>query len=105
MKYRVVVTPGAVEDLHHAYRYIRQAAPGAASGWIKGARRRIKTLVRNPQRCPLAPENATFREDIRELFYGQGSRGTYRILFAILGSVVYVLHVRHGSMDTLVGEY
>ena len=59
----------------------------------------IRTLSKFPMRCNLAPESASFDEPIRELFYGSGNRGTYRILFVIRDRTVWVLHVRHGSMD------
>src|SRR6266446_6028544 len=80
----VIITPHAVEDLRSVYRYIRQQAPAAATRWIQGARRRIKTLAHHPQRCPLAPESAAFHQEIRELFYGKGGRGVFRILFVVV---------------------
>jgi phage-related protein len=48
----------------------------------------------------MAPENASFNQPIRELFFGSGTRGTYRFLFVVFEEEksVYVLHVRHGSM-------
>ncbi len=104
MKYRVIITPAAEVGLRSAYKYIRQRAPQAARAWIKGARQKIRTLAQHPERAPLAPESTAFREPIRELFYGSGSRGTYRILFVVLGDSVFVLHVRHGSMLPLGPE-
>lgn len=101
MIYRVIITPDAEADLRAAYRFVRKSAPQAAREWIKGARQKIKSLARHPERAPLAPESASFNEPIRELFYGHGNRGTYRILFAVLDKRVFVLHVRHGSMQTL----
>jgi plasmid stabilization system protein ParE len=99
--YRVIITSHAEEDLRLAYRYIRKSAPQAAREWIKGARQKIKSLAKLPERVPLAPESESFEEPIRELLYGRGNRGTYRILFVILAKTVFVLHVRHGSMQTL----
>jgi plasmid stabilization system protein ParE len=99
--YRVIVSPNAEHDLREAYRHIRNYAPEAASRWIKDARRSIKTLARNPQRCPLAPESKSVEEPILELLYGKGPRGVYRILFIVVSGGVYVLHVRHGSRDAL----
>ena len=96
-QYRVIITPGAEHDLRTAYHYIRKRAPQAARAWVKGARKSIKTLARYPQRCPLAPESSSFQEPIRELLYGSGNRGTYRVLFVILDQSVFVLHVRHGA--------
>ena len=100
MTYRVIVTPAAESDLRSAYRYIRSQAPHAARDWIRRARQAAKTLARHPERCPLAPESASFDQPIRELFFGSGNRGTYRFLFVVFEEEesVYVLNVRHGSM-------
>ena len=101
MTYRVFIAPAAKSELREAYNFIRRDSPAAAGRWIKDARRRIRTLTRFPERCNLAPESASFPEPVRELFYGSGNRGTYRILFVIRNRIVWVLHVRHGSMDQL----
>src|SRR5258707_1249403 len=101
MIYRVIVTPNAEDDLRRAYGFIRRDSSAAAHRWIQGVRKTIKPLAQAPARCSLAPESALFDETIRELFYGRSSRGAYRILFAVAGERVYVLHVRHGSMDVL----
>ena len=100
MTYRVIVTPAAESDLKTAYRYIRSEAPRAARDWIRRARQSAKSLARHPERCPLAPESASFDLPIRELFVGSGNRGTYRFLFVVFDEEksVYILHVRHGSM-------
>ncbi|HXJ92353.1 MAG TPA: type II toxin-antitoxin system RelE/ParE family toxin [Terriglobia bacterium] len=104
MKYRVIITPQAEGDLRAAYRYIRRHAPEATRKWLKGARKKIRTLAFYPERCPLAPESTAFDEPIRELLYGSGNRGTYRVLFTVLDKAVYVLHIRHGSMLPLTEE-
>jgi plasmid stabilization system protein ParE len=105
VKYRVIITSEAENDLRKVYRYIRQqGAPQAARAWLTGARRKIKTLAENPERAHLASESTSFEEPIRELFYGSGNRGTYRILFVIIDISVFVLHVRHGSMLPLKRE-
>jgi plasmid stabilization system protein ParE len=98
MRYRIVVTPEAEGDLRNASRYIRRDNARAARAWLKGIRQRIKTLMVHPERGILAPESASFNQPIRELFYGSGNRGTYRILFVVLDKEVFVLHVRHGAM-------
>jgi len=104
MTYRVIVTPAVESDLRTAYRYIRAQAPRAARDWIRRARQSAKSLARHPERCPLAPESASFDQPIRELFFGSGKRGTYRFLFVVLEEEksVSILHVRHGSMPTLI---
>ena len=98
MIYRVIVTPAAEHDLRATYRYIRSQAPDAARDWVRRARRAAKSLAHRPERCLLAPESDSFDQPIRELLFGTGNRGNYRILFAVLDKTVYILHVRHGSM-------
>ena len=98
MPYRVIVTPEAESDLRKAHAYIRrQGSPQAARAWLQGARQKIKSLARQPERAGLALESASFPERLRELLYGRGNRGTYRIIFANIDLSVFVLHVRHGS--------
>jgi plasmid stabilization system protein ParE len=98
MTYRVVITIEAETDLRAAYRYIRSYAPDAARNCIRRARQSARSLARRPERCPLAPESASFDQPIRELLFGTGNRGTYRFLFVLIDRLVYVVHVRHGSM-------
>jgi plasmid stabilization system protein ParE len=102
MIYKVVVTPEAERGLRDAYRFIRSDSREAARRWAKGARRSIRSLSRFPSRCPIATVSCEFDVPVRELLYGSGNRGTYRILFAILEKTVFVLHFRHGSMEPLV---
>lgn len=105
MKYRVIVTPQAENDLKEVVRYIRrQGAPQAAREWLAAARKKIKTLADHPEHGLLAPESSSFQEPIRELLCGSGNRGTYRVLFVILNSSVFVLRVRHGSRLPLEPE-
>jgi len=103
MTYRVILTPAAESDLRTAYRYIHSQAPRAARDWIQRARQTAKRLAHRPERCPMAPESASFDQPIRELFFGSGNRGTYRFLFVVSDEEksVYILHVRHGSMIPL----
>jgi len=100
MTYRVIIAPAAENDLQTTYRYIRSRAPRAARDWIRRARRTARSLAHHPERCPMAPESASFDRPIRELLFGSGNRGTYRFLFVVFAEEksVYVLHVRHGSM-------
>jgi plasmid stabilization system protein ParE len=96
--------PQADADLRATYHYIRRRAPQAAREWIRRARQSLKTLAQHPERCPLAPESASFDQPIRELLFGGGNRGTYRFLFVVEGKSVYIVHLRHGSMLPLSPE-
>jgi plasmid stabilization system protein ParE len=106
MRYRIIITPEAEADLRNAASYIRRDNPRAALAWLKGARQRMKSLAQYPERCALAPESTSFNfnEPIRELFYGHGNRGTYRILFVVLAGTVFVVHIRHGAMLPLKSD-
>jgi plasmid stabilization system protein ParE len=104
MVYRVIITPDAKKNLRTASAYIRRDSPAAAERWLTRMRAAIRTLASNPERCPMAPEAATFDEPIRELPCGSGNRGTYRVVFVIIDKIVYVLHVRHGSMLPLAPD-
>src|SRR5205814_9597163 len=98
MAYRVILTPEAEADLRTAYRYIRRHAPRAAREWIQHARQSVKSLSHHPERCPLARQSVSFDEPIRELSFGSGTRGTSRVLLAVIGKSVSIWHGRHGSM-------
>jgi plasmid stabilization system protein ParE len=104
MQYRVIMSPEAKADLKGAHRYIRDRAPQAAKDWLRDVRSSIRTLSRFPERCPMAPESTFLQRPIRQLFFGKGSRGTYRILFTVTEKSVNVIHVRHGSMLPLGTE-
>ena len=104
MTYHVVITVEAETDLRTTYRYIRREAPRAARDWIRLARQKARSLAHHPERCPFAPESISLDEPIRELLFGSGNRGTYRLLFAVVNQSVYVLHFRHGSMRPLVPD-
>jgi plasmid stabilization system protein ParE len=101
MIYKVVVTLEAKRNLHDAYLFINRDSVGAANRWSREIRRSIRALSRFPARCPVAPESHVLDAPIRELLYGSGNRGTHRILFVIIEKTVFVLHVRHGSMQPL----
>ena len=104
MAYRVIITPDAKRDLRNASNYIRRDSRSAAERWLKQMHGSIQKLSKHPERCPMAPEAHTFERPIRELLCGSGNRGTYRALYTIVDNIVYVFHVRHGSMLPLAPE-
>src|SRR5207245_2643023 len=98
------------QDIHSLTTFKRNS-----SGLMKHMRKTGRPLVLtingkpeavllDPTRCPLARESVSCDEAIRELLFGTGNRGTYRILFTVIGKSVYILHVRHGSMLPLNPE-
>ncbi len=99
-RWPVVIQPPAAAEIEAAYVWIAESNPAAAATWLFGLRAAIQGLSKLPERCPLAPENSAFKEEIRELIYGKRS-GRYRIFFTIRATTVHVLHVRHGARDQL----
>jgi plasmid stabilization system protein ParE len=91
----VEITALAEADLEKIYLHIRKDSPARAAEWRKGLLKAAQTLVRFPQRCPLAPESGPELE-IRQLIYS-----AYRILFTTTQETVYVLHIRHGARQPL----
>ncbi|NRP53621.1 MULTISPECIES: type II toxin-antitoxin system RelE/ParE family toxin [unclassified Marinobacterium] len=95
--YAVVITPFAGENILEAFRWYQLENPVYAAKWKSGLEEKILSLEIFPESHPLAPENSEFEEEIRQLLYGKAS--PWRVLFTVLNSKVYVLHVRHGQRD------
>jgi toxin ParE1/3/4 len=68
--------------------------------WSYGLREAVKSLAHAPHRCPLAPENAPFDFEVRQLLYGRKPR-VYRILYTIEGDTASIVHVRHGRRQPI----
>lgn len=99
MSYRVVVTPGAEQDIDEMFRYVALDSPVVARKFVDGLRKRLKTLASMPKRCPRAPEDGLNGMEIRHLIYGQ-----CRIIFGIDGKTVVILEVLHGArLSTIEG--
>lgn len=92
MRFNIEITARAEVEIEQAYRWIYQDAPSRAAAWRRKLLERTDSLNSFPERCPLAPEAATFGQEIHQLLFG-----VYRILFIIQGDTIYVLHVRHGA--------
>lgn len=102
MSYAVVVTEQAareIEDAAHWWACERSAEQ--AERWYAGIRNAIATLAENPQRCPVAAERHDFSYELRELYFGLGSRPTHRIVFTTVKQTAIVLTVRHGAQTRL----
>ena len=105
MNYRVVILAAAEREMEEAFLWIAQATPVRAGAWLRRLRAAIDTLRTHPRRCPLAPENAFFAEEVRQLLYGRRRR-VYRVLFEVRDDeqTVIILHVLHGARDYLRPE-
>jgi plasmid stabilization system protein ParE len=101
MAFRVRFTAKAKYDLDKILEWLlSQDAGDNGLRWFRGLRDAIESLTDLPERCSLAPENAAFSFELRQLFYGS-RKHRYRVLFTIEGQTVFVLHIRHGRRSPL----
>jgi plasmid stabilization system protein ParE len=107
MKYEVLLTNEAQENARAAFRWYAERSQEAADRWCDGLLTALASLESDPQRCPLANENARFPIELRQLLYGSGHRITHRIVFAIRPTTAVVHAIRHvtqGDWRPEVGE-
>jgi plasmid stabilization system protein ParE len=101
MAFRVKPTAQAKRDLDDILeRLLSQEAGETGLRWFQGLRQAVAPLAGSPQRCALAPENAVFPFEVRQLLYGRRPH-VYRIIFTLEGNRVSVLHVRHGRRQPI----
>src|SRR5437588_11867434 len=94
MSYTVIIEERAKSDIREAARWMAQYSPEKATLWHIDIEEAILSLENSPFRCPLAPENQSFEEEIRQLLFGK-----YRILYTVRDEEVHVLYVRHRARD------
>ncbi len=95
MKYRVLLTDRAANQLDAAYHWYQDHAAHAVTRWYRGLRDAIRGLSEQPDRFPLARESETFPYPLREMPYGVGRRKTHRVLFVVRPSSVVIYAIRH----------
>ena len=98
MKYRVVVTAAAKQDLRNAYLWAAERAPHTAALWLQRFEAELQKLADFPERYQLAHENALVEPEIRQLIFGR-RQSAYRALYTIVGDEVQVLHIRRAVRD------
>ena len=86
--------PRAQRDLSGIYARIGGRSSDAAGTWYRGLREAIRTLGKNPNRCPTTSEDP----GLRHLLHG-GKPHIYRVIYRVLEKQkqVHVLHIRHGA--------
>jgi plasmid stabilization system protein ParE len=101
MALRVKQTAQADGDLDRILEWLLAQKPGDTGlRWFERLREAIDSLSEMPERCMLAPENAEFPFEVRQLLYGHKPH-QYRVLFTTQGDDVIVLHIRHGRRRRL----
>ncbi|HNQ87305.1 MAG TPA: type II toxin-antitoxin system RelE/ParE family toxin [Verrucomicrobiota bacterium] len=97
----VQITGPAAAEIDEAAAWIQARNPEAARRWFWGLLAAIEALAVFPAKHPVArSESEHFGVTIRQLICGKGA-GRYRVLYAVLGDSVFVLHVRHGRRRRL----
>jgi plasmid stabilization system protein ParE len=99
MKYQVDISANAKSDLRRYFNLAFAHAPRTAERWLDRFHAALSTLADLPERCALAPESKLTRFEVRQMHFGK-RRGAFRVLFAIQGDQVRVLHIRRASRDT-----
>lgn len=99
MSFLVILQERAKRDIREAAQWIGQYSPEGAALWHFEIEEKILSLENSPLRCPLAPENEFFKEEIRQLLFGN-----YRILFTVKDEEVHILHIRHRARDVAEPE-
>ena len=96
MAYRVKIIARAQRDLAGIYEWIGAESSDAARMVLGAQRTRFAAWKRQPNRCPVTPENESFRH----LLYGHKPH-VYRVIYRVLEKQkqVEVLHIRHGARD------
>lgn len=103
MEYRVEIAPDAYDEIDRVFEWIAKESPSAAADWLNGLFERLHSLATHPRRFPIAPENDVFEDEIRQLLHGT-KHHAYRVLFAVAGSTVYIVHVRHAARRYLQAD-
>ncbi|MEB3292106.1 MAG: type II toxin-antitoxin system RelE/ParE family toxin [Synechococcales bacterium] len=107
MTYRIDFSSIAKAEADAAFlRFSQYTSPERSQSWYQGLIKAISSLQEMPRRCPIAPENTLFSQEIRQLLYGRG-KTAYRILFTVLDEqtipTVRILHVRN-AVQRVIGE-
>ena len=91
-EFEVVVHQDAIDDLMLTYAFVEKHAPNTVAKWLERLQAHVKTLSRNPQRCPIARESKRVFLEVRELHFGRRPN-VFRILFTIDEMTVRVLKI------------
>jgi len=105
MTYEVVLTDKAQEELDAAHDWwARHRSAEQAARWYNTFADALLALAENPNRCPLSAEVPSFPCEIRDLYFGLGSRPTHRAVFTVRDRLILVLAIRHLAQGTMTTE-
>jgi plasmid stabilization system protein ParE len=104
VRFTVLLTKKAIEDLGQARDYIRRSSPQTADRWYRSFLEALLRLEENPESCSHAPEDREFPFELRQFFFRTKSRLANRALFTIVGSEVRVLAIRRPGQPLITAR-
>ena len=99
MKREINLTRRAEADLDSILTWLESRSPSGAVVWLKSLEATFEWLEENAASCPLAPENDSFAEEIRERLFKTKRGRYYRLLFTMTARQVQLLHIRGPGQD------
>jgi toxin ParE1/3/4 len=103
-EYTIVFAPTAQQDLESVVSWLNEQAPEKIAAWVMSLRADIDTLQRMPERCPYAPENGLWGDEVLRQLLFQQYPSKYRVIFTIHKNTVRILNIRHGARRYLHEE-
>ena len=100
MKYEVRLTREAKADiLRNMIWWAENHSASQALDWEETIRYQVQGLSEMPARFGFAPENDSASQALHQMMVGLGARPTYRAIYTIEDSTVFILAVRRGAQD------
>jgi plasmid stabilization system protein ParE len=104
MRYEVVVTERACQQLDSGCEWYAAQSPELAAEWYNGFIDALLGLEHNPERFGFAHESQRVGLPIRELLDGIGRRKTHRGLFAVRPDRVVIYAIRHVAQQDVTAD-
>jgi plasmid stabilization system protein ParE len=93
MRFRVLVLRRAADYVQRIYDWLHERSPAGAIAWFASFNAALDRLEEGPEHFALAAESPRRNVTIRESYFRTRRGRTYRLLFAIVGADVRVMHV------------
>ncbi len=96
-RFNVIFAAAAQTEIAESFEWGRKYwGEQAAKNWYRTLKRLARTsLSEMPLAWPIAPENAVYDAEIRQMFVGR-----YRVIFSVEKQTVRILHVRGAFVDS-----
>lgn len=96
MKYVVLISLDALQELEAAYQWLAEQSPQHSPRWHDALIDALLSLEERPTRCPIVQHDGDTSGEDRQLLFGDKLHA-YRIVFYIQGDRVVVGQIRHAS--------